>query len=145
MRTYAWHVEDPADDPGALAEGIAALERRCGCVVSCGALDGRLRRQRRDQLLRQCHALMPGASCYAQCERLAEQIEKLERRWSALREHEALPEGNPARSLLFQARQCGELPASPRQLYTIVSRPLKRGGAGHFSGECDKSGAETPS
>jgi hypothetical protein len=120
-RTYTLKVTDEADNPDALAEALGELERRCGCVVSCDALDGRLRRRRRNRLLRECHALMPGASCYAQCERLAEAIEKFERRWPALRELEAPPEGNPTRSLLFQAHQCGDLPGSARQLYTIVS------------------------
>jgi hypothetical protein len=138
VRTYLWRVDDPRDDPDALAAGIAELERRCGCAVSCDALDGRLRRQRRDQLLRECCLLMAGASTYARCEHLAEAIAKFERRWPALREQEALPEGDPARSLLFQARQCGELPTSPRQLYSIVSSrardTLQRDDAGHFSG-----------
>ena len=135
MRTYTLRIVDPADDPDALTAGIAELERRCGCTVSCDALDGRLRRQRRDQLLRKVHSLMPGGSTWARCLRLSEEIERLERRWPALRELEALPHATPARSLLFQARRLGELPTSPRQLHTIVT--LKRGGAGHFSGECD--------
>lgn len=133
---YTLRVEDPADDPGALTEGIEDLERRCGCSVSCDALDGRLRLQRRDQLLRECHELMPGTSSWARCLQLAQEIERFERRWPALREHEALPEGGSAlRSLLFRARQLGTLPVSPRQLHTIVS--LKRAGAGHFSGDHD--------
>lgn len=132
--TYTARIIDKADDPDALAAAIGELDAR-GYRVECDALDGRLRRQRRDKLLREVHDLMPGTSTWARCLRLSEEISKLERRWPALREQEALREGNRPRSLLFQARQCGELPVSPRQLYTIVS--LKRGGAGHFSGERD--------
>ena len=134
-RSYALRIVDPRDDPDALAEALGELERRCGCAVSCDALDARLRRQRRDQLLRECHALMPGASSWARCLQLAQEIERLERRWPALRELEALPHSTPARSLLHRARRLGELPTSPRQLHTIVT--LKRGGAGNFSGERD--------
>ena len=134
--TYTLKVTDEADNPDELAHGIEALERRCGCTVSCDALDATLRRQRRDQFLRKCHDLMPGASSWARCLRLSEEIEKFERRWPVLRDHEAPPDGCSAlRSYLFRARQLGALPSSPRQLHTIVS--LKRGGAGHFSGECD--------
>lgn len=138
-RTYTLKVADEADNPDELAHGIEALERRCGCAVDCPALDGILRRLRRNRLLRECCLLMAGDSTWARCEHLAEQIEKLERRWPALREQEAPPEGDPARSLLFQARRCGALPGSPRQLYTIVQGrdTLKRDGACHFNGEHD--------
>jgi hypothetical protein len=132
VRSYTWRIEDPADDPEALAEGIAELERRCGCTIACDALDGRLRRQRRDQLLRQCHAIMPGGSSWARCLCLAQEIERFERRWPALRDRGAPPEACSAlRSYLFRARRLGPLPTSPRQLHTIVS--LKRRGAGHFN------------
>jgi len=117
---YTWRVEDPADDPDALAEALGELERR-GYQVECDALDGRLRRQRRDQLLREAHGLMSGTP-WGRCVALEREIAQFESiLWPRWRDRAAPPEPCSAlRRHLFEARRLGPLPTTARQLRNIA-------------------------
>ena len=130
MRTYTWRVEDPADDPVALTEGIGELERR-GFRVECAALAEWVRRRARDEYLREAHALMSGGTPWGRCVQLEAEIHRFEAlvwpRWS---DREAPPEPcSELRRHLFNARRIGPLPSSARQLWNIA---MKRGGPGDF-------------
>lgn len=128
-RPYNLRIEDPADDPDALAEAIEQLELR-GFKVECAALAGQMRRRQRDAFLRSACSLLPG-TVWTRCVALEKEIARFEAiQWPRLRDHDAPPEPcSTLRRYLFEARRLGPLPTTPRHLWNIT---MKCSGPGDF-------------
>ena len=119
------HVE--ADDLDKLIPGIREFER-AGCRVECPALAERMRRGERDDYLRKAQALMSGTP-WGRCVQLEAEIHRFEALvWPKWRDRAAPPEPcSVLRRYLFEARRCGLLPATARQLRNIVAKCADRG------------------
>lgn len=126
-RAYTPRVVDPADDPDKLAEALGELAAR-GYVIECPALDGQMRRQRRDEYLRQALALLTGTP-WGRCAALEKEIAQFESiLWPRLRDRETPPEECSAlRRHLFEARRLGPLPSTGRQIRNIIAKCADRG------------------